>query len=608
LGVIIDAILLKMDNDGEIQWTRTYGGDANDMCEDIIKLENGGIVMLCSSDSFNEDGQDYWLLRVEEDGDSLGSVINDRAEGCYIDKFAERIDGGFQIGGYYLDEEYHSFIWAEAIEIEGEEIWSRTYGDATFNDFEDLISIDDGDFILCGYTVRRFFNGLLIKINSEGGVIWSREYDMDAIARFYATIQVEDGFVCTGDLGINNYWVFKVDDDGELVWSNSYRYNNQNRGDDIIRASDGGFIIAGTDGFSINNDYDEVRGNLSLLKLNQEGEMIWRRVFDIADSHEASKKVIHCLDNSYIIFGETSLDNDRNIMVLKTTPELTLTTDVSGNGNHAEIGLSAVTDDGLWGDALDTRSEEGGYLIVQNDETLQLASFSIEGWFVMLPDLDQTGTIIKKALDVESSSYMLWVSSEEDRVGFVLTTEERTYELMYETQPDDEDWHHIAGTFENQVARLYYDHEIRSEQQIDGDVFYDDCELLIGTGIAGGLDETQFYGLIDEVRISDIDREYHFIDDSQKNANIPLRFEFHPPFPNPFNTATFVKFGLPSPGFASLSILDIRGSVVSPIKSNYFPAGEYVEKINMLSFPTGIYFIRLEYGSETLIRAVTYLK
>lgn len=56
-------------------------------------------------------------------------------------------------------------------------------------------------------------------------------------------------------------------------------------------------------------------------------------------------------------------------------------------------------------------------------------------------------------------------------------------------------------------------------------------------------------------------------------AAIPIRFEVAGAFPNPFNSATCVAFGLPEPGEVSIEITDIRGRRVAEATLPHCNAG-----------------------------------
>jgi len=68
-------------------------------------------------------------------------------------------------------------------------------------------------------------------------------------------------------------------------------------------------------------------------------------------------------------------------------------------------------------------------------------------------------------------------------------------------------------------------------------------------------------------------------------------------FPNPFNPTTNISFNLPSESFVSLKVFDVLGKEVAVLLSEEMPPGKHTRQWNALSFPSGVYFYRLQAGS-----------
>lgn len=75
---------------------------------------------------------------------------------------------------------------------------------------------------------------------------------------------------------------------------------------------------------------------------------------------------------------------------------------------------------------------------------------------------------------------------------------------------------------------------------------------------------------------------------------IPGDFFVNPNYPNPFNPATKIKFGLPKSAFVKMSVYDILGREVAVLVNEQLQAGEFQADWNASNFPSGIYFYRIE--------------
>lgn len=66
-----DGLLIKMDADGNINWAKTYGGSEDDMLIDVKLANDGGLWVVGWTKSFGVENVDIWILRL----DSQGNVI-----------------------------------------------------------------------------------------------------------------------------------------------------------------------------------------------------------------------------------------------------------------------------------------------------------------------------------------------------------------------------------------------------------------------------------------------------------------------------------------------------------------------------------------------------
>jgi hypothetical protein len=77
---------------------------------------------------------------------------------------------------------------------------------------------------------------------------------------------------------------------------------------------------------------------------------------------------------------------------------------------------------------------------------------------------------------------------------------------------------------------------------------------------------------------------------------IPKEFFVNPNYPNPFNPTTKIKFGLPKAAFVKLTVYDILGREVAILANEQLKAGEFEADWDASSFPSGVYFYKMEAG------------
>lgn len=58
-----DIWLIKTDYNGDTLWTRTIGGNNNDLCSSIDLTTDGGVIIVGTTTSFGVGGSDAWLIK-----------------------------------------------------------------------------------------------------------------------------------------------------------------------------------------------------------------------------------------------------------------------------------------------------------------------------------------------------------------------------------------------------------------------------------------------------------------------------------------------------------------------------------------------------------------
>jgi len=100
-----DAFILKMDADGNTEWSKLYGGSAEERGKSIIELTDGGYMMVGTAFSTNGDLTennglgDIWLLQI----DVLGNIISQQVFGGTQTEIPEAItviNNGFALCGF----------------------------------------------------------------------------------------------------------------------------------------------------------------------------------------------------------------------------------------------------------------------------------------------------------------------------------------------------------------------------------------------------------------------------------------------------------------------------------------------------------------------------
>jgi outer membrane protein OmpA-like peptidoglycan-associated protein len=177
-----DAWLVCFSNNLDIVWKRTYGGSDFDETKQVIRTRSGDLV-LCGtsfSDDLDLEGTpnrgmgDSWIFRISEEGDLKWSRLYGGARNEGANGIAETPDGGFIMVGTSNSSDkfivrnngvYDGFI--VRIDSLGERKWWTSFGGEDFESLFDVLPLLGGNYLTLGFAES--VKGDLLPLNKEPG-------------------------------------------------------------------------------------------------------------------------------------------------------------------------------------------------------------------------------------------------------------------------------------------------------------------------------------------------------------------------------------------------------------------------------------------------------
>jgi len=95
---------------------------------------------------------------------------------------------------------------------------------------------------------------------------------------------------------------------------------------------------------------------------------------------------------------------------------------------------------------------------------------------------------------------------------------------------------------------------------------------------------------------------------SVSEKEVPIYFGLKGVYPNPFNSTTTIRYGLPYPSCVSLQVYNPLGQRIITLFEGYRQAGFHSSNLSVNGLPSGLYFIRLETSGQVLSREITLIK
>ncbi len=308
--------LVRTDEEGEELWSQTFSDEPVDYCHSGIQTADGGFA-LAGSIKPDEGIVDALLVKMDEEGELLWSHIYGDGGWDEFQSVIQTEGGGFALAG-----RSRSVGWLVVTDEEGEEIWSRSYvgeGRSRSGRFYSAIQTADGGYALAGNTWSGDGSPVLwlIRTDDEGEELWRRTYGGDSPEYCYSGIQTADGgFALAGRNG--GFLLVRTDDEGEELWSQTYRGEGEDKCYSVIQTPDGGFAMAGKSGFSYND-----RADFWLVRTDKDGEELWSQTYGGEES-DICNAVIQSNDGGFALVGTTNSFGegyDSNAWLVKTEPD-----------------------------------------------------------------------------------------------------------------------------------------------------------------------------------------------------------------------------------------------------------------------------------------------
>ena len=251
-----DVWFIKTDNLGNQEWDKSFGGSNDDGGTSVLQASDGGYTIAGYTSSSGTGGVDVWLIKMNQTGNeewnkTFGGYSSDGAWSAQ-----QTSDGGYIITGwtYSYGGGYLGNVWLIKTDSAGNEEWNQAYGGSDVDRGYSVQQTSDGGYIIAGYT-SSFGAGLddvlLIKTNESGNMDWQKTFGGSGRDYGYAVKQTNDGgYIITGytrsyGAGGDDVWLIKTDDEGGEIFNSTFGGIASDVGYSVQQTSDDAYIITG---------------------------------------------------------------------------------------------------------------------------------------------------------------------------------------------------------------------------------------------------------------------------------------------------------------------------------------------------------------------------
>jgi len=348
-------VILQLNSDGEILNQGAVGSTDLIRIYSVNPTSDGGFVLAGIIEMYDpvEDwwDEDIWIVKLDENGDFEWEKKYGGDEHEYASSIQQTSDSGYIVSGEISGEDPVTFEWEEKVwvlklDADGDIEWQKKYGVSGVSEVEEensnIQQTSDGGYVLVNSVewedpVTEDEEGHIevLKLDSNGNIEWQRSYESDGSDYANLIKQTSDGgYIIVGSIGEedpvtfereNNLWVLKLDADGDIEWQKTYGGSEDDSYNGLIRqTSDGGYLLVCYLEYEdqMNWEWSDIRA----LKLDSNGNIEWQRVYD-KSQYDSANFLQLTSDGGYIVTGCTAgedpvtLEWEEYIWVLKLFPD-----------------------------------------------------------------------------------------------------------------------------------------------------------------------------------------------------------------------------------------------------------------------------------------------
>ena len=311
----------------DIDWQKTYGSNMSDILHSMALTADGGYIFIGTSMSGISGDKtvptngvgDYWVIKTSSTGEIAWQKSLGGAAGEADPKIIATADGGFlicgssnsNVSGNKTENSYGSYdYWAVKLNSLGNVEWDKTLGGDKDDRYPSAVQTTDGGYLVGGTSISKIFG--VKSVNNCG-------YDPDL------------------NIGIEDYWIVKLDSLGNILWQKTFGGLNYDRLSCLINTPDGGFLVGGNSYSNTScNKSEESRGLLDywVVKLDEVGNLLWEKTIGGSNA-ELLKALSNTDDGGYLLAGNSGspISGDKTIAPLSASNNDFWIIKLDGSGN-----------------------------------------------------------------------------------------------------------------------------------------------------------------------------------------------------------------------------------------------------------------------------------
>jgi hypothetical protein len=335
-----DIYIQKSDKKGLPMWIKNYGGKHKDYAGDVLRLKENGYIIVGTTDNYGiTETPNVYILRINENGDTIWTKSYGTDFGDYGYSIVESNNNDYLITG--MTFEYSTgkrHILLLKIDSNGNQKWIKNIKYPNSYVAEKIINTHDNNYLILAKVPE--MAGLpncthlrILKINNQGDTLWTEKVENKCYLQANCIkLTSDNGYIIsgtsigniTGKSFSSDIYLIKLNLKGKIEWKKQYGGNDYDFGHGVVQTSDLKYLILGET--YRNENYNNYK-DLVLYKVDISGEFIWSRTYE-SNGIKLGNSLIETKDFGFLICG-TLNNNDElkedEIFLLKVDKEGNLT-------------------------------------------------------------------------------------------------------------------------------------------------------------------------------------------------------------------------------------------------------------------------------------------
>ena len=364
----LDYWVWKMDEGGELDWQKNFGGTSSDILYSIRNTNDGGFILGGTSNSqpgiHKKDScrgkDDFWIIKLNaKGGEEWQRTIGGSGQEI-LKSIAPTKDGGYILGGssasavspkilkggtdpYGKSEACRGNMdyWVVRLNEKGEVKWQRTLGGKYADMLESIEQASDGGFIIGGHSNSpssqdKSEDGYgsgdywVVKLDKDGNTEWEQVFGGEQDDHLYIVKQTKDGgyvlggnsaSASTGTKSKSNkkgtdIWIIRLDENAKILWQETYNTGKTDVLMSLVENTDGTFLLGGyaqTEATAKQKSDKKEINDYIAIKITADGEELWKKAVG-SNGEDILRKLVETRDGGYLLAGTSkgTISRDRN--------------------------------------------------------------------------------------------------------------------------------------------------------------------------------------------------------------------------------------------------------------------------------------------------------